>query len=106
MSTDGFRKGQWKVSKEKYKALEIDNCQTHSALVKSDEMNLKVVQGKVVAGSRRETQGHLAQSQADPSACARCDHAPCFSKRGVDFGAIHPKGCCDRFPNFWHGVMW
>ena len=32
VSTDGFREGQWKVSKED-KALEIDNCQIHSAVV-------------------------------------------------------------------------
>ena len=64
VSTDGFRKGQWKVSKED-KALEIDNCQIHSAVVKSDKLNLKVVQGKVVAALLAAEEKH-AQSQADP----------------------------------------
>ena len=49
VSADGFRKGQWKVSKEKEKPLEIDSCMTYATLNKDHDLRLKVVQGKVAA---------------------------------------------------------
>ena len=49
ISADGFRKGQWKVSKEQEKPLEIESCHTYSAFSKSKDISLKIVQGKVAA---------------------------------------------------------
>ena len=48
ISADGFRRGQWKISKEKIAPLEVAGDR-HSALGKSKELRLKVVQGKVAA---------------------------------------------------------
>ena len=49
ISADGFRKGQWKISKEREKPLEIESCETYSALCQSKDICLKIVQGKVAA---------------------------------------------------------
>lgn len=48
VSADGFRRGQWKISKEKVAPLDVAGDK-HSAFVKSRELKLRVVQGKVAA---------------------------------------------------------
>lgn len=48
VSASGFRRGQWRISKEKVAPLDVAGDK-HSAFVKCKELKLRVVQGKVAA---------------------------------------------------------
>ena len=108
ISADGFRKGQWKVSKEREKPLEIESCHTYSAFSKSKDISLKIVQGKVAAAlmahDRRKVRRLLAWIETCVETFKRCGYHQAFQQRSVDVSPHDPKNHCHRPAKCWYGL--